>query len=401
MNAVPTVLAGCGAVSAVGRGLASIDEAVARNTRALAPCVGRDCGAAPGEVYGVIDESVWDAMRLEFPAHAPDRAFLLAAAAISDARADAASCLERVAPERVALILSTTKGHIEILDTAGESAGDPAGDSGQAADPPNCHVAHQRLAKNLAAEFGAAGEVQCVSVACTSGLIAIAQGARLIALGEADAAIVVGVDYLSRFLLEGFRCLQAIDPGGCRPFDADRAGMTAGEAGAAVVLAREDLAPEAATRVIGWGSSNDANHLTGPSRDGSGMALAIRRSLKVAGIAPDAIDLVNGHGTATPFNDAMEALAYRSVFGEGAGPAVCASKGMFGHTFGAGGVLETILCDRAARAGLRPGTPGLSNPDEGAPPGLLREPTAGGFRRTLKVNAGFAGVNGAIVLEHL
>lgn len=393
MSRSRAVLAGCGAVSAVGRGLAALDKAIAENRRALSPCARKDCGALRGEVYGAIDETIWSDLRQEYSTHEHDRAFILAAAAIEEARTEAKGLLNEVAPERLALILSTTKADIDVFDRIG--------DPGRGPRARHCHLAHHRLARDLAVEFGARGDVQCVSVACASGVVALAQGARLIEAGRADAAIVVGVDYLSKFLLEGFRCLGAIDPGGCRPFDAERAGMTPGEAGAAVVLARQDLAPGAIMRLAGWGSSNDANHLTGPSRDGSGMALAIVRALKKAALQPEDIDLINGHATATPFNDASEALAYRSVFGTSARPAVCASKGMFGHTFGAGGILETIVCERASRAGLRPGTPGLLDPDPEAPSGVAPIPVVADFRTALKVNAGFAGVNGAVVLERV
>jgi 3-oxoacyl-(acyl-carrier-protein) synthase len=152
-------------------------------------------------------------------------------------------------------------------------------------------------------------------------------------------------------------------------------------------------------RVSGWGTSNDANHLTGPSRDGSGLVLAIFRALARAGVAPDSIDYINAHGTGTPYNDNMEALALRAVFGRRV-PPFSSSKGMLGHTLGAAGILETILCLAAMQAQLLPGTPRLRERDPAAPESLLdHSRPASGLRRILKINCGFGGTNGALVLE--
>jgi 3-oxoacyl-(acyl-carrier-protein) synthase len=246
----------------------------------------------------------------------------------------------------------------------------------------------------------ACGPVQCVSVACVSGLIALQQGAKLIRRGAADAVFVVGVDHLSAFVVAGFSALKAIDPDGCRPFDRDRCGLSPGEAGAAVVLVRCDLAPEAANRIQGWGSSNDANHMTGPSRDGSGLARAIRAALQSSGLPPEAVDYINVHGTGTVYNDAMESAALRTVFGS-ACPPCSGLKGMIGHTLGAAGVAETVACVLAMQERLLPGTPRLHLAAEDAPASLVREPRPiERLQRVLKLNTGFGGANGALLLHH-
>jgi 3-oxoacyl-[acyl-carrier-protein] synthase II len=256
------------------------------------------------------------------------------------------------------------------------------------------------LAADLAAAHGACGPVQAVSVACVSGLIALMQGAKLIQRGLVDATLVVGVDHLSAFVVAGFTALKAIDPEGCRPFDRDRCGLTPGEAGAVVVLARANLVNEPAVKITGWGSSNDANHMTGPSRDGSGLTQAIRAALRSANLSPQDVNYVNVHGTGTPYNDAMEAAALRTVFGD-ACPPVSGLKGMLGHTLGAAGVVETIACVLAMQEKFLPGTPRLSNPAELMPTGLLKEPRPEKkLNNILKLNTGFGGVNGALILHH-
>src|SRR5262249_40712455 len=152
--------------------------------------------------------------------------------------------------------------------------------------------------------------------------------------------------------------------------------------------------------VLGWGNTNDANHITGPSRDGSGLAMAIRSALDSARLKPQEIDYVNAHGTGTPYNDAMESAALRNVFGDSC-PPVSGSKGMFGHTLGAAGVVESILCVLAMQERLLPGTPGLTKPADGAPTSLMLEPdVAARLNHALKVNTGFGGVNSVLVLGH-
>lgn len=384
-NSPAVAIAGCGITSAVGRGVASLRAAMRTNQSGLRACErfsgplfqSNIAGAAPlAGVGGDLDD----------PAHQ------LATEALREAREQAHEVLAAIPETRVGLVLSTTKANIEALERLAD--GRPCSTAAQR------HLQSNLLAADLAAVNGTSGPVQCVSVACVSGLVALQQGAKLIQRGVADAVLVVGVDHLSAFVVAGFTALKAIDTVGCRPFDRDRGGLSPGEAGAALVLARADLAPLSAIRLLGWGNSNDANHLTGPSRDGSGLALAIRRALDSAQLPPGGIDYVNAHGTGTPYNDAMESLALRAVFGEHC-PPVSGAKGMLGHTLGAAGVIETILCVLALEDRWLPGTPRLVFPAEGAPASLLIEPrSAARLDRVLKLNTGFGGVNGALILGH-
>jgi 3-oxoacyl-(acyl-carrier-protein) synthase len=324
--------------------------------------------------------------------HSDDPAWSLANAALDEARRQAHVALAAIPAVRIGLVLSTTKANIEALERVS--------DHRPCSADARRHLQGDLLAADLATAHGAHGPVQCVSVACTSGLIALQQGAKWIQRGAADAVLVVGVDHLSAFVVAGFTSLKALDAKGCRPFDKDRCGLSPGEAGAAVVLIRADASARSAVKIVGWGGSNDANHMTGPSRDGAGLALAIRVALESAQLKPSQIDYVNAHGTGTPYNDAMEAQALRAVFGENS-PPVSASKGMLGHTLGAAGIVETIICLIAMQEKILPGTPRLSTPAAGMPSSLVREPRAvARLDRVLKINTGFGGVNGALVLSH-
>jgi 3-oxoacyl-[acyl-carrier-protein] synthase II len=305
---------------------------------------------------------------------------------------EAGDVLSKIPPERIGLVLASTKANIEALERL----------SGQrpCSETARRHLQSDLLATDLAAEHGARGPVQCVSVACVSGLVALQQGAKLIQRQAADAVLVVGVDHLSAFVVAGFSVLKAIDPGGCRPFDRDRCGLTPGEAGAAVALVRGDLATKPAITIRGWGTSNDAHHMTGPSRDGAGLVRAIRAALHTSNLRPEQIDYINAHGTGTPYNDAMESAAMRTVF-DGACPPFSGLKGMLGHTLGASGVVEVIACAAALRERLLPGTPRLANMAECSPDSLVREPrSVARFQHALKLNTGFGGVNAALILSH-
>jgi 3-oxoacyl-[acyl-carrier-protein] synthase II len=378
MRESPVAIAGCGAVTAVGGDVDALRAAMRANTSGLRHCARFDHPRYQPGLYGAAPPN----------GDHDDPAYRLASEALRQARLEADNALMSIPTERIGLVLSTTKANIEALERLAEHR--PCSDAARR------HLQADLLAADLAAAHGAAGPVQCVSVACVSGLIAIQQGAKLIQRGAADAVLVVGVDHLSAFVVAGFSALKALDPTGCRPFDRDRCGLSPGEAGAAIVLVRG----AGATTIRGWGGSNDANHLTGPSRDGSGLALAIHRALAAAQLKPQDIDYVNAHGTGTPYNDAMESLALRVVFGE-ACPPVSGSKGMLGHTLGAAGVVETILCVLAMQDGLLPGTPRLSVAADGAPASLVREPRpADRLDHVLKLNTGFGGINGALILGH-
>lgn len=378
---IPSVaIAGCGTICSVGKNTSDLLIALKNNTSGLRASERFSHPRFQSNIVGAapIDSST------DNPAHA------LASSALREATHDAAHQLADIPAERTGLVLATTKANIEALERVSDGRSCSA--------IARRHLQADLLAADLAAECGARGPVQNISNACVSGLVALMQGAKLIQRGDADAVLVVGVDHLSAFVVGGFTALKAIDPEGCRPFDQNRRGLTPGEAGAAIVLVRNELAPRAAITLSGWGSSNDANHMTGPSRDGAGLAQAIRAALNAANLQPTQIDYVNVHGTGTPYNDAMETAALRTIFGD-AIPPVSGLKGMLGHTLGAAGVIETVACALALVGNFLPGTPRLKNLAEGFPQSALREPRpAARLKHILKLNTGFGGINGAIIL---
>ena len=382
MREPQVAIAGCGAICATGNGTETLLTALKNNTSCLCHnerftrlrFQSNTVGTAPIDATG------------------DDPAYKLASIALREAISRLCNRQSSIPPDRIGLILSTTKANIEALERL--SDGRPCSAAASR------HLQADMLAADLASEFGALGPVQNISTACVSGLVALMQGAKLIQRGAADAIFVVGADHLSAFVMGGFTALKAIDPQGCRPFDQDRRGLSPGEAGAAIVLVRRDLAPQSSITISGWGSSNDANHMTGPSRDGAGLAQAIHAAMSAARLQPEQIDYVNAHGTGTPYNDAMESTALRTIFGQTT-PPISGIKGMIGHTLGAAGVIETIACVLAMQGKFLPGTTRLNNVAEGFPANLVKEPrTATRLDHILKLNTGFGGVNGALILSH-
>ena len=291
--------------------------------------------------------------------------------------------------ERTGLILSTTKAEIGNIERMAARPDETVGD----------HHNAYALARDLAAALGLRGPVFAVSNACASGLVAIVQAARLLRRDDADRMLVVGVDVLSDFLMAGFSSLNALSRDACRPFDAKRTGLSLGEGAAAMLMARAgDSTEPALGTLLGWGVSDDANHITAPSRTGDGLKRALVQALKMSELAPSEIHYINGHGTGTFYNDEMEAKAVRGVFGLPT-PPVTSMKGYLGHTLGAAGVIETVLSLTAMRERLVPASMGLQEIGVSEPINIptQRLPLAK-LDHVLTLKCGFGGMNAALVL---
>jgi 3-oxoacyl-[acyl-carrier-protein] synthase II len=256
----------------------------------------------------------------------------------------------------------------------------------------------------IASTLGAHGPRLSLMTACSSSATAIGYAGDLIRCGRVHVALAGGTEPLSRLTFAGFSALRAMDPQPCRPFDAARNGLTLGEGSATLVL--EDLAHAQArgarvlAEVCGYGVSADAHHMTAPDPEGNGAARAMADALADAGLAPEVIDYVNAHGTATRYNDPVETLALKRIFGDHARRLMVSStKAMTGHTLGAAGAIEAAVCVIALTDGLVPPTLGLTNPDPACDldyvPGTAR---AGAIRFALSNSFGFGGNNTAVVL---
>ena len=225
-------------------------------------------------------------------------------------------------------------------------------------------------AETVASRFRLGGPRHTVVTACSSGAVALAEAAELIADGVVDVALAGGVDAVTRICYMGFNALKLLDPTPCRPFDRERRGMSIGEGAGFMVLESADRARGRGARVYatlsGHGMTTDAFHVTAPEPAGDGMVRAMREALRRAGAAPQEVQYANAHGTGTPQNDRIEARALARVFGEG-GLLVSSSKSMIGHTMAAAGSLEAIATVLALEHGVVPPTANLAIPDPDVP----------------------------------
>lgn len=241
--------------------------------------------------------------------------------------------------------------------------------------------------------LGLAGPSWVVSTACSSSAKVFGTAARLMQLGLIDAAVVGGVDSLCLTTLYGFNSLELLSDEICRPWDANRKGLSIGEAAAFALLERESARPEG--WLLGVGESNDGYHMSTPHPEGAGAIAAMRAALASAGLAPTDIDYINLHGTATPTNDASEDAAVRQVFGT-ATPA-SSTKGATGHTLGAAGGVEAAISLLALRHGVMPAGLNVLQRDPALQLNYLLETREGPLRRVLSNSFGFGGSNASLV----
>lgn len=236
-----------------------------------------------------------------------------------------------------------------------------------------------------------------ISNACASGAVGIEVATELLRMERYTYVILFGLDCLSRFTTTGFYSLGALSDTGARPFDAQRNGLTLGEGGAIAVLSYRK-AYEGDIVITGVGSSNDANHRTGPSRSGEGLFKASQAALIDAAVTPDSIGAVKCHGTATEYNDAMEAKALQLLFGDMCPPCV-SYKGAIGHLSGAGSLIEILITAECIKRGILPPTKGYEN--HGVDQRITISPKPQPIEKptVLCLSAGFGGLNTAVIIE--
>lgn len=296
-----------------------------------------------------------------------------------------------VDPERLAVVVGTALGGVEEGERA-LKGGSARRLRGALYDAP---------AHRLARWLGARGPAITVATACASGATALGIGSEMLRRGEADAVVAGGYDVLCRFVMRGFDGLRSLTRERVRPFDRRRSGLLLGEAAGLLLLRRErEAGPARLGTLLGYGSASDAAHIAAPDPHGRGIERAMLMALADAGVAPDEIDFVSAHGTATPLNDPIEAAALRRVLGpSGGGVPVNSIKGALGHTMGAAAALEAIVCLLAGRRGQVPATLGLEERDPACDldcvQGVARSLRP---RVSLSTSLGFGGCNAALVI---
>jgi 3-oxoacyl-[acyl-carrier-protein] synthase II len=249
--------------------------------------------------------------------------------------------------------------------------------------------------------LGICAPCQVVANACASGTNAIGHAFECVRSGRYQRVLTGGYDALSELVFVGFDSLQASTPEKCRPFDRDRSGMVIGEGAAILALENLDAArvrgANILAEIVGYGISTDNFHLTQPNPSGAGAHQAMDRALADSGMDASQIDYINAHGTATPLNDAAEGKAIQELFGR---VPVSSTKGMMGHSLGAAGAIEAVICLLTLQHQFLPANINFRAPDDDVDLAVVvNEPRAAALRVVLSNSFGFGGANASIVMQ--
>ncbi|HET7587291.1 MAG TPA: beta-ketoacyl-ACP synthase [Gammaproteobacteria bacterium] len=378
------------ATNAAGTGRAALLNALVERRSGLAPLREySDLEAFVGEMAGL------DAMPVaaEFAEYDCRNHRLAQLALDQDGfRAAVARAAARHGGGRVAVVMATSTSGIRET----EDAYDYMAAQGRLPDDfcfDTTHSIHS-LGEFVRLALRLAGPAFTISTACSSSAKVFASAARLIAAGVVDAAVVGGVDTLCRNTLYGFNSLQLVSREPCRPCDRDRDGISIGEGAGFALLERGDAD---GLRLIGYGESSDAWHMSAPHPNGRGAQAAMRSALRCAGVDAAAIDYINLHGTASIINDRIEDKAVAAVFG---GTRPCSStKGWTGHTLGAAGATEAVIACLCLENGLAPGCLNSASVDPTFASRVLLDNDSRTLRRVLSNSLGFAGNNCSLIFE--
>ncbi|HUN50607.1 MAG TPA: beta-ketoacyl-[acyl-carrier-protein] synthase family protein [Candidatus Sulfotelmatobacter sp.] len=391
----PLALSRFSLVTSLGAGQAATIAALREGRSGLAPCT---FAPAPLPTYvGAVPEL--DTFNLTGEMAGFDcRNNRLAAMALEQDgfRAAVAAARERYGAARVGIFLGTSTSGILETEQAYRRR-----DGASGALPAQFNYAKTHDTYSVGAfvreYLQLAGPTFVLSTACATTAKVFANAARMVAAGICDAAIVGGADTLCATTLYGFRSLNVMAEEPCRPFAADRQGISIGEAAGFALLENPAAAHDGdKVLLLGVGESSDAYHMSSPHPEGLGARLAMERALAAAGLRPDAIDYINLHGTATPVGDAAEDHAVADLFGPGT---PCSStKGATGHTLGASGIVEAIFSALGILHGLLPGSPHTRQRDPALKSGYLIEGRAAAVDRVMSNSFGFGGVNCSLVL---
>jgi 3-oxoacyl-[acyl-carrier-protein] synthase I len=272
------------------------------------------------------------------------------------------------------IIISTTKGNVDLINDEKQR------------EKLSLWYSAQQIAKH----FNAANTPMVVCNACISGVLALIQAHRLLSNNIFKHAIVVGADVLSDFVISGFNSFKSLSPGICMPFDEKRDGLNIGEGAATIVLSNEI---DGDFSITSGASANDANHISGPSRNGEGLYQSIMHTIS----KNELIDYVSAHGTATPYNDDMESIAItraslNNIY-------VNSYKAYIGHTLGAAGVIESVFSLWSMKNNLLIKSLGCNIAGVVEPINIIQENTKKKINKTLKMASGFGGCNATMVIK--
>ncbi len=386
------------ATSSIGHGLSQTLAALRERRTGLVPCTFDtiDLNTFTGEVTGVNE--------IKLPAHLVDfdcRNNRLALLGLMQDGFDEAvhAAIAKYGPQRVGVFIGTSTSGILQTELAYRRRNPASGKLPADFIYGKTHNTYS-VADFTRSYFGLTGPGVVVSSACSSSAKVFSSARRMMATGLIDAAVVGGVDSLCLTTLYGFNSLGLLSEQACRPYDAQRNGLSIGEAAAFALLEHIPEQPQAnlgcdAILLLGIGESSDAYHMSSPHPDGLGARMAMQQALDMAGLQPSEIDYINLHGTATQNNDSAEGCAITAVFGPDT--ACSSTKGATGHTLGAAGGLEAVICALALQHGLLPAGLNTQQIDPAINLDYLLKNREQPIARALSNSFGFGGTNCSLI----
>jgi 3-oxoacyl-[acyl-carrier-protein] synthase II len=362
---------GLGAVTPLGNDAQSTWRAAVAGNSGIDWIQAFDASELPVRVAAEVKD--FDATQVASPKEVRklERNVLLALGAAKEAMGDAG--LNGFDPARVGIVFGTAIGGVNGILEQEEVRRERGPERVSPNFLPNVLV--DSASGQLAISLGIKGPNYAVVSACATGSHAIGEAAELIKRGDADAVLAGGGEAcMHPLILAGFTAMRGLavenehPPHASRPFDATRAGFVMGEGACVFVLEEFDAAEARGAKVyaeiLGYGASNDAHHMAQPEPEATGVADMMRAALSRSGVAPERVGYINAHGTSTPLGDLAETKAIKDVFGDHAYRlAVSSTKSMMGHTFGAAGAIEAMMCVLAIHEGVLPPTINYEHPD--------------------------------------
>jgi 3-oxoacyl-[acyl-carrier-protein] synthase-1 len=285
--------------------------------------------------------------------------------------------------EKTLFIISTTKGNINMLNSNTANG--------------NSKLYLWETASVIQKQFKNPNKPILVSNACISGVVAIINGMRFLQSEKYENIVVCGGDLMTEFIISGFQSFKAISHSICKPFDISREGISLGEGAGTIILTSNisNLKDDSKVKVIGGAVSNDANHISGPSRTGDGLYFSIKKSMEEAKLKESEIDHILAHGTATPYNDEMEAKAF--ALANLINVPTNSLKGFFGHTLGAAGIIESIIGVHSLKENVMINTFGFENIGVTENLNVVNKLTNKSLNTVLKTASGFGGCNASVI----
>lgn len=406
------VVTGIGCLTPIGSGVEGLWEGLRRRESAVKRIDRFDPSPFRSQIAAQVDDFVPTDYMDRNRARRMERYAQFSVASARMALDDAALDVASVDPERVGVQMGSALGGVAY----GEGQFNSYLQGGVRAVDPLLALAvfNGSASCNVAIEFGFTGPNSTNGMSCASGAIAVGEGWKLIRDGEADVVVAGGVEApLAPLCYGAFAIIRAMstrndDPArASRPFDAERDGFVMGEGAAVLVLEELEHAQRRGARIYaelrGYGTSNDAHHMTAPRPDGAQAARAMRTAMRLGGIRPEEVDYVNAHASSTPLNDTTETRVIRDVLGEHADRvAVSGTKGYHAHCLGATGAVEAAITALSIQRGWIPPTLNLENPGEGCDlPYVTGEGKCLTVRRAVSNSFGFGGINAALAFGSL